>query len=56
MKDVMTTLQLEISKLATIIKIMIMAIGNSSQESGASERYRKAKVLELKLHAREQDV
>ena len=43
-KDVVATLQLEISKLATTIKVMMMALGNNSQEGSASEQHGKGKV------------
>ena len=38
-KDVVVTLWLEMSKLATTIKVMMMALGNSSQEGDASKRH-----------------
>ena len=54
--DVIATLQLEISELATTIKVMMMALGNSSQESGALKRCGKVKVLDPRPYAGEQDV
>ena len=36
-KDVMASLWLKMSKLVTIVKVMMMALGNSSQEGGASK-------------------
>ena len=36
-KDVMATLWLEMSKLAAMVKVMMMALDNSSQKGGASE-------------------
>ena len=56
MKDVMVALQLEMSELATIVKVMMMAMGNNSQEGGASERWGKVNVPDLRPFVREQDV
>ena len=40
----MTTFRLEISELVAMVKIMMMALGNSSQEGGALGRRGKVKV------------
>ena len=54
-KDVVATLQLEMSEMATIVKVMILALGNSSQEGGASERRGKVKVPDPRSYTREWD-
>ena len=51
--DVVATLWLEMSELATIVKVMMMALGNNSQEGGASERCGKVKVPNLRLYVGE---
>ena len=55
-KDVVATLRLEMSELTTIVKVMMMTLGNSSQKGSALERRGKAKVLDLKPYTGEQDV
>ena len=51
----METLRLEMSELATTIKVMMMVLGNSSQEGDASKRCRKAKVPDPRPYVRKQD-
>ena len=53
--DVMAILWLEMSELDTMVKVMIMALGNSSQEGSALERYGKTKILDPRLYVGEQD-
>ena len=43
----MVTLWLEMSELEAIMKVMMMAMGNSSQEGGALKQHGKVKVLNL---------
>ena len=39
-------------QLATMVKVMMMDLGNNSQEGGALERHRKAKVSDLIIYKR----
>ena len=43
------------SELAATIKVMMMTLGNHSQEGGASEQHGKVKVPDLRLYAGERD-
>ena len=54
-KDVVVALRLEMSELATIVKVMMMVMGNTSQEGGASKRHGKAKVLDPRPYVGEWD-
>ena len=54
-KDVMETFQLEMSELVATVKVVMMALGNSFQEDGASEWRGKAKVLDPRPYVGEQD-
>ena len=54
-KDVVATLRIEMGELVAMVKVMTLALGNSSQEGGASKQRGKAKVLDLRLYARERD-
>ena len=54
-KNVVAALWLEMSELANIVKVMMMAMCNSSQEGGASKRRGKVKVPDPRLYVRERD-
>ena len=54
-KDVVATLREEMSELAATVKVMMMALGNRSQEGGASEQRGKAKVPDPIPYAGERD-
>ena len=51
-KDVVVALWLVMSELAATMKLMMMAIGNISQESGVSKQCGKAKVLDPRPYAK----
>ena len=55
MKDVVATLHEEIDDIAASVKVMMLAIGNSPQEGGASERKGKVKIPEPRPYAGERD-
>ena len=55
MKDVVTALRLEMSELTSIVKAMMMALGNNSEKGGLSEQRGKVKVPNLRAYARERD-
>ena len=55
-KDVVATLHEEMSDIAALVKIMILAIGNSLQEGGSLERKGKVKILKPRPYAGERDM
>ena len=54
-KDVVATLREEMSDVAASMKVMMLAIGNSLQEGGASKRKGKVKILKPRPYTGEQD-
>ncbi len=54
-KDAMAALRAEMGDIATSVKVLMMAVGNSTQEGDASERRGKVKVPEPKPYAGERD-
>ena len=55
MKDAVTTLHEEMSDIATLAKVMMLAIGNSLQEGGALEWKGKVKIPKLKPYVGKRD-
>ena len=56
MKDIVATLCAKISDIVTLVKILMMAIGNGLQEGKALEHKWKVKILEPWLYVRHKDV
>ena len=54
-KDVVAALHAEMSELTATVKVMMIALGNSSHEGGPSERRGKAKVPDPRPYAGERD-
>ena len=55
MKDVVVALRSEMSELTATVKVMMIALGNSSHEGGPSERRGKVKVPDPRPYAGERD-
>ena len=54
-KDVVAALWLEMSEMVATVKVMMLALGNSSQEGDASKQCGRAKVPDPTLYAGERD-
>ena len=54
-KDAITTLWSKVNDMATIVKVIMIAIGKIPQRGGASEHKGEAKIFELNPYVRERD-